>query len=439
MEDPVFPGTFRRLATATLAVAVGASLLAGCGKGGSSSSSGSSGGGTLTLWTHNAGNAAELGAINAIVKDYNASQQKYKVVIQAFPQTSYNQSVVAAATAKKLPCILDIDGPNVPDWAWAGYLSPLTGLDDTVAKFLPSTVGKYNGKNYSVGFYDVALSMYALKSVLNANKIRIPTIDTPWSETEFTAALKTLKATGKWAYPLDLGTAGTGEWIPYAYSPFLQSFGGDLISRTDYKSADGVLNGPKAVAWAKWFRGLVTDKYMAAKSGADSTADFVNGKSAIMYSGSWAAETLSKKFGKDVAFIPPPNLGNGPKIGGGSWEWGVSAGCSDPAGALDYLKYSLQDKYVAAVSKATGTIPATDAAAGMLKGYEAGGVYDFFRQESKKFAVLRPVTPGYPFIATEYAKATQDILNGADPKSALDQAVSNIDANNKSNNFFAAS
>jgi multiple sugar transport system substrate-binding protein len=231
-RNPVLSRNFRRLATATLAVAVGASLLAGCGKGGSSSSS-SSGVGTLTLWTHNAGNAAELGAITAIVKDYNASQQKYKVVIQAFPQTSYNQSVVAAATAKKLPCILDIDGPNVPDWAWAGYLSPLTGLDDTLSKFLPSTVGKYNGKNYSAGFYDVALSMYALKSVLTANKIRIPTIDTPWSETEFSAALKTLKATGKWAYPLDLGTAGTGEWLPYAYSPFLQSFGGDLINRTD--------------------------------------------------------------------------------------------------------------------------------------------------------------------------------------------------------------
>ena len=64
-------------------------------------------------------------------------------------------------------------------------------------------------------------------------------------------------------------------------------------------------------------------------------------------------------------------------------------------------------------------------------GYEAGGENDIFRQYSKKFAVLRPVTPGYPFIATEFTKTAQDILNGADPKKALDQAVKDIDANQK--------
>ena len=78
------------------------------------------------MWTHNAGNKGELAAITKIVNDYNASQTKYKVKMQAFPQDSYNQSVVAAAASKKLPCILDIDGPNVPNWAWAGYLAPLT-------------------------------------------------------------------------------------------------------------------------------------------------------------------------------------------------------------------------------------------------------------------------------------------------------------------------
>jgi multiple sugar transport system substrate-binding protein len=46
------------------------------------------------------------------------------------------------------------------------------------------------------------------------------------------------------------------------------------------------------------------------------------------------------------------------------------------------------------------------------------------------------VTPGYPFIATEFTKAAQDILNGSDPKKSLDQAVKNIDDNQSSNNYF---
>ncbi|HET7399578.1 MAG TPA: sugar ABC transporter substrate-binding protein [Intrasporangium sp.] len=424
----------KRLAVGLLAAALPLSMAA-CSKGGSSSAAGSAGG-ELTMWTHNAGNKGELAAITQIVNDYNKSQTKYKVKIQAFPQDSYNQSVVAAAASKKLPCILDIDGPNVPNWAWAGYLAPLEGMDDTLSKFLPTVLGKYNSKTYSYGYYDVALVMVTRKTILDKYGIRVPTIEKPWTKDEFTAALKKVKASGSFKNPLDIATSFTGEWWPYAYSPMLQSFGGDLISRTDYKSAEGVLNGDKALEWATWFRGLVTDGLVPLKSGADPAKDFINGKTAVLYNGTWTAVDARKAFGKDTLFLPPPDLGTGPKIGGGSWQWGISTNCADNAGAMDYMKFAAQDKYVASVARDTNNIPATDAAAAMVKGYEKGGENQLFLEYAKKFAVLRPVTPGYPFIATEFTKTAQDILNGADPKKALDQAVKDIDANQKSNGYF---
>ncbi|WP_308492707.1 sugar ABC transporter substrate-binding protein [Microbacterium terrisoli] len=425
----------RKAATIALAVVSMAAMfaLAGCAKGGVSAGSDA---GSLKLWTHNAGNEAELGAIKDVVKDFNASQSKYKVEVQAFPQDSYNQSVTAAAASGKLPCILDIDAPNVPNWAWAGYLAPLTGMDDVLSKFLPSTVGTYNDKTYSYGFYDVALTMITRKSTLDKYGIRVPSVDQPWTKAEFSDAMAKLKASGDFQYPADFATSSTGEWWPYAYSPFLQSAGGDLIDRSDYKTADGVLNGPDAVAWGKWFRSLVTDGYIAAKSGTDQTADFLNGKTALMYAGSWAAEPVRAKLGDDALFIPSVDLGHGPKIGGGSWQWGMSKSCADTAGALAYMKFAAQDKYVAAVAKATKTIPATDAAAAMVPGYGPGGDNTIFREFSKKYAVVRPVTPGYPFISTTFQKAAQDILNGADPQQTLDQAVKDIDANQKQNNYF---
>jgi multiple sugar transport system substrate-binding protein len=390
-----------KLVTATLVAAALTLAAAGCSKGGATSTNAATPGGTqtLTMWTHNAGNKTELPAIQQIVDDYNASQTKYKVDVQAFPQDSYNQSVVAAAAAKKLPCILDIDGPNVPNWAWAGYLAPLEGMDDALSKYLPSVIGKWADKTYSFGYYDVALTMVSRKSVLEKYDIRIPTADQPWTSEEFTAALKTIRDSGDFDHPLDIATSFTGEWWPYAYSPFLQSFGGDLINRSDYKSAQGVLNGPEGVAWAKWFRSLVTEKYIPLKSGADPAKDFMSGKSAILYNGSWTAVDTRKKFGDD-------------------------------------MKFSAQDKYVASVSKATTNIPATDAAAALVPGFELGGENDVFRQYAKKFAVLRPVNPGYPFMATEFTKTAQDILNGADPQQALDTAAKNIDANQESNNYF---
>ena len=49
---------------------------------------------------------------------------------------------------------------------------------------------------------------------------------------EFDAAVATLKA-GGYETPLDIGAEDKGEWWSYAYSPILQSFGGDLINRDD--------------------------------------------------------------------------------------------------------------------------------------------------------------------------------------------------------------
>lgn len=196
------------------------------------------------------------------------------------------------------------------------------------------------------------------------------------------------------------------------------------------------MNGPAAIAWAEWFRSLVSDGYIAAKSGTDQTADFLNGKTGLIYAGSWAAEPVREKLGDDALFMPSVDLGEGPKIGGGSWQWGVSQSCSDSEGAMAYMKFAAQDKYVAAVAKATKTIPATDAAAAMVPGYGPDGDNTIFREFSKKYAVVRPATPGYPFISTTFQKAAQDIINGADPHQTLDQAVKDIDANQKQNGYF---
>lgn len=429
--------TARLVATTFVAASLMLSVAA-CSKGGATSTNAATAGGTqtLTLWTHNAGNKGELGAIQQVVDDYNASQTTYKVDLQAFPQDSYNQSVVAAAASKKLPCILDIDQPNVANWAWAGYLAPITGMDDILAKYLPSTVAKWNGKTYAYGYYDVALTWVTRTSILKKYGIRVPTVDQPWTGEEFMAALKKVKDSGDFKYPADMATGWTGEWWPYGYSPQLQAFGGDLINRTDYKSADGVLNGEAAIKWANWFAGMAKDGYMPKKSSADPAADFMNGKSAFLWNGSWTAVPTREKFGDDVLFAPPVDFGNGGKIGGGSWTWGYSTGCSSPEGALDYLKFASADKYVAKVSADTNNIPTTDAAAAMVPGFEPGGENDVFRQISKKFTVMRPETPGYPFIATTFGKAAQDILNGADPKTTLDQAVKDIDDNQKANDYF---
>ncbi|MHA5054004.1 extracellular solute-binding protein [Streptomyces sp. SD15] len=428
----------RRLAVASVAVAAATALVAGCATGSGGSTSGASGN-TLTLWTHNAGNSAELDVVKKIIKEFNGSQSKYKVKLQAFPQSDYNNSVVAAASARKLPCLLDVDGPNVPNWAWGGYLSPIdvSGSQVPLSDQLASTIGRYKDKVYGFGFYDVALTFFARKSVLNKYDIRIPTTDKPWTKSEFDSALAKLKKSGTFQYPLEMGTGGSGEWWPYAYSPQMQSFGGDLINRDGYKTASGTLDGKSSVEWATWFRSLVTKDYLSKKSGADPNKDFLGGKSAIQWDGSWNATKNAEKLGDDLAIIPPVDFGHGPKIGGASWQWAMSSTCSNKAGAQAWLKFSRQTKYFVDYAKATSTIPATDAAAKQVADYQPGGKFNVLVQFARKYAEVRPVTPAYPYISTEFQKAAQDILAGADPKNALGQAAKDIDNNLKTNNYYS--
>lgn len=420
-----------------LAAVLAASGLTACASGGSGNGATTKDGvTTMKLWTHNGGNDAELAINQQVADDFNASQDTYKIEIESFPQDAYNDAVTAAAAAKKLPCIMDIDGPNVPNWAWAGYLAPIEEMRDQVADQLPSTLGVVDDQLYSFGNYDVALNLITRKSILDEHGIRVPTIEEPWTGEEFDAALARIKAGGEYAYPFDLGTASGGEWIPYAYGPILQSFGGDLIDRDGYTTAEGALNGPEALAWANWSQDLIDKGYIAQKSGADSTIDFTNGKTAIVWSGSWAADPVTEKF-DDVLFLPPVDFGNGPKIGGASWQWGMSSDCPAQEGALEFLRFSATDEYRALYAEELSLIPVTEKAAAEVPDYAEGGKYRVFYDYAEKFAELRPVTPAYPFISSTFQKAYADILAGGDPQEVLDKAVADIDNNIKQNGNYA--
>lgn len=388
---------------------------------------------TLSMWYHGAGNDTELKLINELISDFNGSQSDWKVELQSFPQAAYNDSVVAGALAGNLPDILDVDGPNMPNWAWAGYMQPLNIDESKIANFLPGTKGIWDGKLYSIGLWDAAVALVTRQSTLDELGLRKPTVDAPWTKDEFMAALDAAKAAGKWEYPLDLGTAWTGEWYPYAFSPLLQSFGGDIVDRTTYKTAEGALNGEAAMAFGEWWQGLFQNGYaQATQDPADRDSGFAAGKYAFSWNGNWAALGALAAF-DDTVFLPAPDFGAGPKIGAASWQFGVSASSKHPEGAAAFIEFALQDKYLAAFSNGIGLIPATPTAAEMVDNYKAGGPLSVFVEYSAKTALVRPVTPGYVVQAKVFEKAMADIANGANVADTLDAAVDEINADIEKN------
>lgn len=399
-----------------------AALLAACGTAAAQN---------LTMWVH-AGPGPERNAYAESVKAFNQAHPGIKLELVTLPEGSYSDQVNAAALAKKLPCVLDFDGPNVYNYAWTGKLVPLDGYTVGGAmklEMLPTLLkqGTYNGKLYSVGQYDSGLAIWGNRKLLEKAGVRIPsTLDDAWTLPEFEEALKKLKAAGV-PVPLDMKfNYGIGEWLTYGFSPIVQSFGGDLIDRTNYRSAEGVLNGPAAVkalttvqSWAKngWINPATRDD-----------GDFANARAALSYVGHWTYNDYKKALGDDLVLIPMPKFGAKAVTGAGSWNFGISSDCKHPKEAAKVLEHLMSQPEIERVTALNGAVPGTRSALVKSRNYgERGPLRLYVQQILAGVALVRPQTPAYPAITSAFSEALNNILGGRDVKRELDRAAKKID------------
>ena len=150
----------------------------------------------------------------------------------------------------------------------------------------------------------------------------------------------------------------------------------------------------------------------------------------------WNALASVEAIGDDLLILPPPDFGDGPKIGGGSWQWGISSECAAADGAREYLEFSFKDEYITQFADTQIVIPATEGAAAASEYFGENGVLRPFVELSQEYAVLRPETPAYAVISSTFETAAKDIMNGADVQSTLDTAVNDIDTNIESNDGY---
>lgn len=390
----------------------------------------------IQIWQHG---GIERDILLLQIDEFNASQNDYRLALTEIPGgiaagSTFNDAVNAAAMAGDLPCILDLDGPNLYNYAWAGFLRPLDGyltqefLDD----YMPSLMeqGTYNGHVYALGQFDSGVGIATRKSLLDAAEVRIPEnyLDT-WTLDEFNDVLAKMQALPEVEYALDLKmNYGPGEWFTYGFSPVVQSFGGDLINRETYQTAEGVLNGPEAVAAMEWLQSLFVDGYTTATPPDDN--EFVNGKAAMAWFGPWMYTTYKDAFGDDLIVLPMPDFGQGAKTGMGAWAWGITTKCEYPDAAWSFIEYMLEPDQVLRASNHVGTAPGRLSALAMSDVWNEEGDLNFLSQQLLNgIAFPRPITPAYPVITISFFTAMDNIIKGADVQDELDKAVDMIDQN----------
>lgn len=398
-------------------------------------SCGAATGQTLSVWVHS-GPGPERDAYIASTKAFNEAQTQARDPVRAeivpLPESEYNEAVNKAARERKLPCVLEFDGPNVAAYASAGHLVPLDrfeGLLKIRDSMLNSLVrqGTVDGTFYSVGQYDSGLALWGNRELLQRIGARIPSrTDDAWTLAELEEILKKLKATGV-ASPLDMKfNYGMGEWFTYGFAPIVQGFGGDLIERQSLRTARGTLNSSPSVKGLATLQGWIRQGYVDA-SPADNKS-FVSGRSALSWVGHWVHNEYKAALGDKLVLMPLPRFGAKTVTGSGSWNFGIAATCPQPAAAAKFLEHLMSRAEILRVTEANGAVPGTGAAMVYSKTFAPGGALRLYADQLLAGqARVRPASPHYPVISRSFAQAINDVAKGADPQRALDEAAAKID------------
>jgi multiple sugar transport system substrate-binding protein len=427
----------RRSAGTGLALVLPLVALAACGGGGGTDTSAEagSGQGTISVWAHQ-GQKNEAAALQNAVKSFNSSQSDIKVDLKLIPENDYTKTITATDAAK-LPDVMEFDGPTMANFVYNKKLAPIDTYvsSKTMDNATPASKaqGEIDGEHYGLGMFDSGLGIYGNKKLLDAAGVTYPKgLSDGWTATEFTAALKALKAKDSDGKTLDLQESGgyANEWGTYGFAPVVWSAGGSLLK--DGK-AEGALDTPAVVSAMKTFQSWKT--YVDPNTDGNA---FAKGRVALSWVGHWMYPAYSEALGDDLVVLPLPDFGNGPKTGQGSWAWGIGADTKNAKASGTFLDYLLNDTNVSAMTTANGAVPATKTALAKSELYQQGGPLQLFADQLAKpcgdtditkscVAVTRPVTAGYPVITSKFSEALNSVYGGADPKSALEKAARGID------------
>lgn len=386
---------------------------------------------TITVWTRSS-ITPEASGIQHAVATFKAAHKDYRVEVSSSNYINYQDWVSSAAATGTLPCVIELDGPFLGDYAWPGLLKP---LDEFMPKemrqdLLPSILaqGTYDGRLFSLAQFDSGLGLWGNGRYLRSAGVRIPTVDKPWSLDEFERVLVQLAHVEGVDYPLNLALyTGTGEFYAYAYLPLLAGFGGDFIDRGKVQRSRGVLDGPGSVAAMKrlqlWLRkGWTRAVY-------DRNDDFEKGRNALLWTGHWKYNDLRRALGKDLVLLPLPDFGHGLKTSMGSWSWAITSTCPDPAAAWAFLSHLMSPREIRHMTDTNGAVPARLSVLRQSPLYGPRGPLRIYAQQlSVGAGVPRPPIPGYSTISTAFSSAVEAIIGGADVQSELTRAAQLIDA-----------
>lgn len=274
-------------------VGIGVGVVSGCGSN-TGRGGGSSGGVRLAQWYHQYGEAGTEQA----VKRYAAAYTKARVTVQWRPG-NYDQQMAAALLTDSGPDVFEVNGPSL-DQIQGGQVEDLTALLDGVkSDFNPAVLAPktYQGKVYGIPQTVDMQMLYYRKSML-----RDAGVEPPQTLDELVdAARKLSNSKVKGLFLGNDGGAGVLGGTP------LYAAGLQLVTEDGKVGFDD----PAAARALGKLRELYAGKALLLGAPTDwsDPSAFLQGLTAMQWSGLWALPQVQKELGDDFGVLPFPGRG----------------------------------------------------------------------------------------------------------------------------------
>lgn len=392
-------------------------LLSACGGGDKEASGG--GDNEVVTWVNCSDETPEGEAWAKIADNFNKKfDGKYSVKIEYIPRSGsgggYEDKVNAALTTNTLPDVLTLDGPNTAAYAKAGIIAPLdeylTDKDD-LADILPSIIdqGTYDGKMYAIGFSESSVGIYYNKQMFadaGITEEQLPTLEKPWDWEGFKAICDTLVK--KYDQPaIDMALNSGDEMLMYAFTPFLWSQGGNVVSE-DGTKAEGVLNDEAGVKTFNFIQDMVKQGYTTISPAKNA---FEQGKYPMKFSGSWTMADLDTNY-KDIEYgiLPYPVSPDTQELvsPSGSWQVAVSASTDKKEAAAEFTKFATNTESSEIMSLGNQVLPMRYSTIENIRDQVSDGL-GFLMDQNEASAHARPVLVAYPQVSRAFQQAVTDV------------------------------
>lgn len=379
-------------------------------------------------------------ALPKIIEAFEKENPDIKVNIEMLPTKNLLEVVeVKLGSKEKTPDVLFVDAPMVTAYSVKQYLEPLNGY------FTEDEMGQYvdvcreyctvNDVFYAAPFVNSCQVLYYNTRMFDEAGIphlsKDPADRLTWEElVELAKKLTIDKDNDGTPEVFGLGIAQISR--PYQMLTMPESLGGKAIG--DDGTVTGVFTSDAWIEACQFIQDMYNTWNVSPKgvSASDMLAYFVSEKVAMLVGPDYNYLAYSNNSDMTWDYAPYPYFANGtPVTPTGSWSLGINKQSENKEAAARLIKYLTLNPVCIEWFQMDGHLPSNKNTIAFVENnpkYDEWpfNIFDLIMYESKNTAIPRPLSAGYLEYESMLTTAFEDIRNGADVKSTLEEAETKI-------------